>query len=108
MQVLRVVSSGLEEDAESSVRRQQNRFSVLLVILRSRLTSEEYRILWRLHFCSRQLVRTRTLPGSLEGQWVQVVRRELDDMFDSLHRGEFSHAQLDRLVHVYGDLFLII
>lgn len=86
---------------------QQNRFSVLLALLRKHLGLEEYHILLRIHCSSRQLFRNPGRLGEFQRAWVQELKSELDGVFAGLEVGEFSWSRLHRLVHLYRDLFFM-
>ncbi len=88
------------------LRHQQNRFSVLLSLLRRHLTAREYQKLLRMHTCSRQLFRGLSGPDQLQRIWIQVMEGELDETFEELDKGEFSYLRFRRFSHLYRDLLL--
>ena len=65
----------------ASFKWQQNRFSVLLSLLRSRLPLGEYRRLLRMHELSYRLFRTLDSAGEqfqVEWLWIRELKNELD------------------------------
>ena len=88
------------------IRHQQNRFSVLLSLLRRHLTARRYQKLLRMHTCSRQLFRGSSGPDQLQRLWIQVMEGELDETFEELDNGELSYLRFRRFSHLYRDLLL--
>ena len=88
------------------LRHQQNRFSVLLSLLRRHLAAREYQKLLRMHTCSRQLFRGLSRPDQLQRLWIQVMEGELDETFEELDNGEFPYSRFRRYSHLYLDLLL--
>ncbi|MDA2923581.1 hypothetical protein MYX65_02815 [Acidobacteria bacterium AH-259-L09] len=101
-----MLSREFESEWVTQLRWQQNRFSVLLSLLRRHLGLEEYHILLRIHCSSRQLFHSPRRLGEFQRAWVRELKSELDAIFAGLEMGEFSCSRLHRLVHLYRDLFL--
>ncbi len=89
-----MLESRVDREAMIRLRHQQNRFSVLLSLLRRHLTAWKYQKLLRMHTCSRQLFRDSSWPDQLQRRWIQVMEGELDETFKELDLGEFSDLRL--------------
>ena len=60
-----------------------------------------------MHELSYRLFRTLDSAGDLEWLWIRELKNELDNVFAGLEMGEPADSQLQRLVHLYRDFFLI-
>lgn len=97
----------MSREIETRIQVERNRLSILLAFLRRQLTSAEYQGLLRMQGLTDHWLRTQ--PVSLSGRkaWILQVQLELDGVFGDLESGQFSRRRLQRLIHLYRDLFLL-
>lgn len=85
---------------------ERNRFSILLSLLRRKLTSADYCGLLRMQSLSDQRLRHSLWSPQACTLWRQELQRELDAAFGGLEAGAFHRRHLHRIAHLYRDLFL--
>lgn len=83
----------------------RNRFSILLTVIRSRLSSREYsQLLQGLREADKRLL-DATQPLPLRRQLVDELNGRFDRMFEILDRGDFSRSELTEIVRVHSQVF---
>jgi hypothetical protein len=86
--------------------RQRNRLSVLLALLRSKLSSVQSRCLLRIQLAADQVAGQKQFPENFTKEWVIQVSIQIEKLFQELEAGAFRQHSLDRLVHLYRHLFV--
>ena len=87
-------------------RQEHNRVSILLSLIRSRLTSSEYRSLLLVQNWADQWFHSGGLSIEERSLWVGELEARLDDLYRGLEEGRLSRRDLERLFHLYRELFL--
>ena len=91
---------------ETHFRQEHNRASILLSLIRTRLTSSEYRSLLLVQNWADQWFHSGGLSSEERSLWVSELKARLDDLFRGLEEGRLSRRHLERFLHLYRELFL--
>ena len=86
--------------------RQRNRFSVLLALLRSSLSSVQSRCLLQIQLAADQIAGEKQFPEDFKQEWLLQVSQQIEKSFQELEAGAFRRHRMDRLIHLYRHLFL--
>lgn len=96
----------MSREIDPGLQIERNRLSLLLSFLRRHLTSGEYRGLLRMQrICDDRLQYHRVSNGARKA-WLNEVKAEMDGLFEELESGPLTRQRLQRLAHLYRDLFL--
>ena len=87
-------------------RQEHNRASILLSLIRARLTSSEHRSLLLVQNWADQWFQLGGLSSEERSLWLSELKARLDDLYRGLEEGRLSRRDLERLLHVYRELFL--
>lgn len=101
-----MLSRQIELEPTMDFKWQQNRFAILLVLTRSRISPEEYRVLLRAHAACRQMVLQIDAAGQFEIDWVYAWKEEIDGAFAAVEAHRFPSIAFARLLHLFRDLLL--
>ena len=91
---------------DTRFRQEHNRASILLSLIRTRLTSSEYGSLLLVLNWADQWFHSGGLSSEERSLWLGELMARLDNLYQGLEDGSLSRGHLDRLVHLYRDLFL--
>jgi hypothetical protein len=86
--------------------RQRNRFSVLLALLRNKISSVQSRCLLQIQLAADQVASQKPFPEDFKKLWLEEVGAQIGGLFQKLEVSALRQSNLDRLVHLHRHLFL--
>ncbi len=90
---------------ESLFLQQRNRVAIFLSLIRTRLTSPEFQSLLSIQNWADQWFHLGGLSREERTLWLKELESQLNDLYRDLEAGDVARRRLDRLVHLYRDLF---
>lgn len=85
----------------------RNELSLLLALLRRRITTHQFRLMVRMLQAADLFRRKRSLVPREEERWLRYLSASVREVEASLNRGSFYRSELDRLLHLVAHLFLL-
>ncbi len=87
-------------------RQEHNRASIFLSLIRTRLTSSEYRSLLLVQNWADQWFHSGGLSSEERSLWLSELKARLDDLYQGLEESKLSRRHLERFLHLFRELFL--
>ncbi len=91
---------------QNRFRQEHNRAAILLSLIRSRLTSSQYRSFLLVQNWADGWFHSGGLSSEERSLWLGELKARLDDLYRALEEGRLPRRDLERLFHLYRDLFL--